>query len=183
MKIKKLLGIILLFTMVFTLSACYNIDLNDTSHDDEYVEISTYWALNEESGEVEKLYYIPTLSGNVEFYQIDRGNLEIIDQTQTITYQLGGNYHIVSNEPLNLYVKSELVWENISEIDYIYSNTKLEDDTLITYGDLPIIANTYEIGDTIRVIYQENFLQSHFVLLREDYSIYIRYGDIRELLI
>ena len=183
MKMKKLLGIVLLFSMIFTLSACYNIDLNDTTHDDEYVKVSTYWALNEESGDVERLYYIPTIIGTINFYDIDIDDLELINQTQKITYKLNGNYHIVSDKPLNLYVKNELVWETISEIDYIYSDSKLEDDVLVTYGDLPIIASSYELGDTIRVIYQENFLQSHFVLLREDYGVYIRYGDIRELLV
>ncbi|MDY0278850.1 MAG: hypothetical protein RBQ97_12280 [Acholeplasma sp.] len=181
MKTKLLFGV-LLFLMVFTLSACDLLDINDTSHDDEYIQVSTYWAINEETKEVERLYYLPTVSNGIVFYDLDIDELEKVNETHSISYQLNGNYKIESESNLDLFMVKTLKWENISEIDYIYSDSKLEDDILVTYGDLPIISSNYKIGDTIRVVYQENNLLLHYALLREDYNLYIRYGDIRELL-
>jgi hypothetical protein len=179
---RKIVFIVMLFVMILTLSACDLIDINDTSNDDKYVQVKSYWVFNEETNEVEKLYYLPTVNNDIEFYDLDIETLELVDTTTSITYQLNGNYKIVSDDEMDLFMVNKLKWENISEIDYIYSGNKLEDDILVTYGDLPIIASTYEIGDTIRVVYQENNLLLHYALLREDYNLYIRYGDIRELL-
>jgi hypothetical protein len=173
----------MLFVMILTLSACDLIDINDTSNDDKYVQVKSYWVFNEETNEVEKLYYLPTVNNDIEFYDLDIDELELVNTTNVITYQLNGNYKIVSDDEMDLFMVNKLKWESISEYDYIYSDSKLNDDILVSYGNLPIIASSYQIGDTIRVIYQENNLSLHYVLIREDYNLYIRYGDIRSNLI
>jgi hypothetical protein len=181
MKIKKLLFIVLIFLMVFTLFGCEFIDTSNTSRDDEYIMVSRYWALNEKTGEVELVYYISTVNNKISLYQLEIDDLELVNQTYTINYQLRGNYSITSQEPLNVYMVKTLMWESISEIGYIYSDNKLPNDVLVESGTLPIISDSYQFGDTIKVIYQDNNIQNHYILSRVNNGIYIRYGDIREL--
>lgn len=180
---KKLLFIVLIFSMMFTLIGCDLIDVNDATHDDEYVMVSTYWEIDEVTKELFKVYYVPTINGEIEFIDLlTLGEIELVGQTNILNYELRGNYHLGTQEPLDLYMKTELKWENISEYDYIYSTKKLPNDVLVEYGTIPIISSEYEIGSTIRVIYQDNQAYLHYTLMRVDYNLYIRYGDFRELL-
>jgi len=178
---KKVLMILVVLVAIFTLSGCY-LDLDDPSHDDDFVLVSNYFERIDGTLEVVERYYLPKIDGELVFYELDIEALDLVSNTTRLTYQFRGNYKVESEEPLNIYMLSELKWVNITENDYIYSENKLEDDVLVEYGTLPIIANDYEIGNTIRVIYQENNIYQHYYLQRTNNYMYIRYGDIRGLL-
>ena len=179
---KRLTLLFIVILMTFTLSACY-LDVYDDSHDDEYVVVSTYFERVSDTFDVIELYYIPQIDGEIIFYDLDENILEKTGKLNKITYELRGNYKIETQSPLNIYMVKQLAWVSITENDYIYSESKLETDILVQYGILPIIGKDYELGDTIRVIYQENNLSLHYVLARQDNRMFVRYGDIRELLI
>jgi len=177
---RLLSGLILVLTSVI-LSSCW-LDVNDSSHDNEYVIVSTYYIQVKDSFDVIMVYYIPKIDGEIIFYDLDDNTLEIVGQTNLLTYQLRGNYSIQTLAPLNIYMGNKLVWNSIPEIGYIYSETKLNSDVLVIYGTLPVISKTYEINDTIRVTYQENNLSLCYILARESTKMFVKYGDIRELL-
>ncbi len=182
--IKKLFLIFIALMLSVSVMGCVlnGIDLNDTSHDDDYIVVSLYYEVDKKTGELVQKVYLPTIN-ELRFYESNEiGNLELYVQTNEIRYQLYGNYNIKSKTSISVYVVSDLKWENIPETAWHESNQRLNDDVLSTYGTLPILATSYKLSDVIRVIYQDNNLWLHYMVARTDTRLFIRYGDLRTLL-
>lgn len=190
---KKLLLVFIVLMLSLSISGCTlnGIDLDDTSHDDDYILVSVYYDLDVETHDVVKNIYVPTITSGLDytlrFYTLDEldGDVENILSTTTVEYGILGNYSITSNEPIDIYAISDLKWESIPESAWYEtpSEKRLNDDLLVNYGTLPILSETYQIGDVIRVIYQENNLSLHYMVSRSDTRLFIRYGDLRTLLV
>jgi hypothetical protein len=179
---RKILTILILLVISTLLISC-DIDLSDTSHDDDYIIVSTYYEYDEQNDEVIKLYYVPKITTSLTFYTFELDELEKVDEIYEVNYGLRDNYFIKSDEPIELHAVKQLKWDSIPEKYWLGSTDKrLEDDVLTTYGDLPIISINYELYDVIRVIYQDSNLYLHYILVRENNYLFIRYGDLRKLI-
>lgn len=182
---KMLLVFIALMLSVSVMGCVLNgIDLKDESNDDNYILVSIYYDVDVKTNEIVQKAYIPE-SAELVFYTLDeiQGELEHALTITEIHYQIKGNYRLLSRKPIKVYAIDEKSWVSIPESAWHYSQDKLQDDVLVTYGTKPLLLPTYEIGDVVRVIYQDNGLQLHFMIERAYQHYYIRYGDLRALLI
>lgn len=186
--IKKLLMIVIvvLLTLSFTRCSFGGVDLNDTSHDDDYIVVNLYYEVDLNNGNFIKHIYLPTIEDELHFYddETEIGNLEAYTLTNEITYELYGNYSIVSKTPIQVYAVSDKTWMNIPETAWYETprDKRLNDDVQTIYGTLPVLSSNYELGDVIRVIYQSNNIMQHFMVVRSDTRLFIRYGDVRKLI-
>ena len=71
---KKMFTIFILLVISTLLISC-DIDLSDTSHDNDFIRISTYFEIDEQSGDVLRLYYIEKIDNNIKFYTFDESTL------------------------------------------------------------------------------------------------------------
>ena len=169
------------------LSSC-SVDFTDSSHDNDYILVSTYYEIDSNSNTVIKEFYVPYVNYNLSglrYYDISEVlDLEVVALTSQVTYGMFGNYTIVSKTtPIMVYGVSTLKWKTIPENDWIYSTQRLQDDVLVTYGTLPMLSPNYELYDTVRVLYEDLNLTACYVVVKVDTRTFIRYGDLRALLI
>ena len=175
---KRLIGLILFVVIVLVLSSC-KIDLEDDTHDDDYIKVSYYYEVDEETNEVSKVYYVSDMT----FYHFDKDELENVFAIRELSYGSRGDWTVDFKEYFDVYAVKERQWVSIPETAWYESNQKLIDDVLTIYGTLPILSQHYDIGDTVRVSYLENNLLLHFMVQRVDGSFYVRYGDLREMVL
>lgn len=173
---KKFCVLIMTLIVAMIMSSC-TIDFSDETHDDDYIKIAFYYAVDEASGDLVKTYYAWELA----FYEFDDGELESVDAIKELTYGYKGVLSLNTKEHLDVYKLRERQWVSIPETSWYESNQKLKDDVLVEYGTRPVLSPSYEIGDTVRIHYIDNGLFQHYMVTRVSETLYVRYGDLRKL--
>ena len=175
---KKLLMLVLLLVATFVLGGC---EVTDTDrYDHQFIDIRAYWDWDSERELIERFYYFDP---KTEAVSLVEERLEVVGTANEVSIEFHGNYSIKSKEGITLYQKTDLEWQNISEQGYWASKSQLPDDVLVRYGTLPVLSENYEIGDTVRIFYQDYQLVQHYMVVRADTNYYVNFGEIRQLYI
>ena len=173
---KKFYVLIMTLIVGMFMTSC-TIDFNDGSHDDDYIKVDFVYEVDEQSGELVKSYYVWELV----FYSFGNDELENVGSTNELSYTRYGYIDVYLGDYVDLYATNNYEWVNIPETAWYESNQKLPNDTLVLYGTLPVLSPSYEIGDSVRVYYLDNNLALHYMVVRSNNTIYVRYGDLRKL--
>lgn len=175
---RRVLLLVLTLVLGMIFSSC-TIDLEDGTNDDNYVRVYYYQEIDEETDEISLVYYV----NNLTFYEFDKDELENVFAIHELSYGPRCDWTVDFKEYFDVYAVKEKRWESIPEIAWFESDQKLSDDVLSLYGTLPILSSSYNIGDVVRITYIEYGLSLHFMVERTDNYLYVRYGDLRKMVI